>query len=251
MPVPNYPDKHDEPAVLRPTHHVETDDGVPETVVLTYQPEFWDWLVAERSAGEIPVDAPFAFHRLAGVEERIGLTGDFGIGAPITAAVVEHLRERGAERFVVLGGAGVIHPDVAAEEALLVDEAVRDEGTSHHYLEPARTVAGSDDALAALEAAAVDSGVLTRIGATWTTDAIYRETRAEVDHYANDGVLCVEMEVAAVFAVARYHGLKAAALLAPFDSLCEDEWIADVGGPEERLERLLPVVSDAFGGESA
>lgn len=248
MAVPNYPDKHDEPAMLQPTHHVDAEHDVPETVVLTYQPDFWDWLVAEQSAGEIPVEAPFALHRLAGTDAVLGFAGDFGIGAPITAAVMENLRERGTERFVVLGGAGVLQSDVTGDEALLIEDAVRDEGTSHHYLEPARTVSGSADVLAALQQVATDRDIETRTGGTWTTDAIYRETRAEVDHYADEGVLSVEMEVAAVYAVAQYHGLEAGAVLAPFDSLADDEWVADVGGPEERLERLLPVVRDAFTG---
>lgn len=250
MTVPNYPDKHREKAMLRPEHHVDSEDEVPETVVLTYQPDFWDWLVAERLAGEIAVEAPFSVHGLEGNDDAIGFAGDFGIGAPITAAVVEHLCVRGTERFVVLGGCGVLQSDIRGDEALLVEDAIRDEGTSHHYLESARTVSGSEAVLAGLEATATDLDVPARVGTTWTTDAIYRETQAEVDHYASEGVLCVEMEVAAVFAVSRYRGLNAGAILAPFDSLCGDEWVADVGGPEEKLERLLPVVRRAFRGDS-
>jgi len=246
MPIPNYPDKHGEPAMLQPAHHVDADDDVPETVVLTYQPDFWDWLVAEQSAGEISVGAPFSFHRLTETDGTIGVAGEFGIGAPETAAIMEFLRARGAERFVVLGGAGVLQSDVTGDQALLIEDAVRDEGTSYHYLPSARTVSGSGTVLSSLQRAGADYDVDTRTGTTWTTDAIYRETRAEVDHYASEGVLAVEMEVAAVYAVARYHGVEAGAVLAPFDSLCGDEWTADVGGPEERLERLLPLVRDAF-----
>lgn len=247
MAVPNYTDKYGEPAMLRPDHHVDAEDEIPGTVVLTYQPDFWEWLVDEQSAGEITVGAPFSLHRLAGAADAIGFAGDFGIGAPITAAVVEHLRARGTDRFVVLGGCGVLQSDIDGDEALLIEDAVRDEGTSYHYLESARTVSGSEGVLTDLQDVATESDVPTRTGATWTTDAIYRETRAEVDHYAGEGVLCVEMEVAAVFAVARYHGLEAGAVLAPFDSLCGDEWVAEIGGPEERLERLLPIVRGSFG----
>lgn len=67
--------------MLQPAFHVD-DEDVPETVVMTHQPEFWDWLVAEQSAGEISVSAPFSVHRLAETGDSVGVAGDFGIGAP-------------------------------------------------------------------------------------------------------------------------------------------------------------------------
>jgi uridine phosphorylase len=69
-------------------------------------------------------------------------------------------------------------------------------------------------------------------GATWTIDAPFRETTEELRHYREDGVLTVEMEAAALFAVAQHRRFDAAAAFVLSDTLSDAEWIPDFGAPE-------------------
>lgn len=247
MTVPNYADKHGEPAVLTPERHLREGDldadWLPETVVLTFQSVVLE--AAADAAVETESVAFATMHVLEADGGRIGAIGDFGIGAPVTALVVEVLAALGVDTVLVLGGCGAIQPDVRGEEALLIEDAIRDEGVSHHYLEPARTVDATPAVVDALERTLDDAGIDHRVGRTWTTDALYRETVPEVEHYAEEGVLAVEMEVAALFALARYRDLDAGALLAPFDRVSLDGWVRRIDGAPQ-LARLLPVATAAL-----
>ena len=71
-----------------------------------------------------------------------------------------------------------------------------------------------------------------RTGNSWTIDTPYRETIDEVRHYQAEGVLCVEMEAAALFAVAEVRGLQLASAFVISDSLAELTWSSHFGSPE-------------------
>lgn len=250
MTVPNYGDKYDEPAHLTPEAHVrerrrdeQTDREFPDAVLVCFQRDFFDWLAATH--GE-PIETPDSNYRLLDLGDGLGAVGEFGIGAPAAAAEMEELIALGVETFLVLGGCATLQPDASGRELLLADRAIRDEGTSHHYLEPATYVEATPGLVEAVERAADDRGVPVRRGPTWTTDALFRETVAEVEHYADEGVLAVEMEAAALFAVAEYRNVEAAAGFAAFDCLTADEWQPYVDETENRLRRLYPVARDAL-----
>jgi uridine phosphorylase len=104
------------------------------------------------------------------------------------------------------------------------DRAVRDEGTSCHYLPPSRTVTASPDAVAAIERTLARSGVAFRRATTWTTDGVYRETPARIARRRAEGCATVEMEAAAFFAVARFRGKPLGQLLYAGDDLSGEAW---------------------------
>ena len=104
-----------------------------------------------------------------------------GVGAPLAAGFLEELIARGCRTFVACGGAGVLVPDVAVGHVIVPTAAVRDEGTSYHYLPASRTVEPSSLAVDAIVATAERHGVPHVRGSTWTIDAFYRETRGKVD----------------------------------------------------------------------
>ena len=136
-----------------------------------------------------------------------------GVGAPLAAAFLEELIPRGGRAFVACGGAGVLVPELAVGHVMVPTTAVRDEGTSYHYLPPSRTVDPSPVAQAAILDVLRERDVPFVEGATWTTDAIYRETRTKAAARVAEGCISVEMEAAALFAVAsvprRDHGTAA------------------------------------------
>ncbi len=147
-----------------------------------------------------------------------------GVGAPLAAGYLEELIALGGRQFIACGGAGVIIPEVAVGHLVVPTHAVRDEGTSYHYLPPTREVAAAPAAVAALEAALTADGVAYLTGKTWTTDGIYRETPGKIARRKAEGCLTVEMEAAAFFAVAEFRGVPFGQLLYCGDDVSGAEW---------------------------
>jgi uridine phosphorylase len=147
-----------------------------------------------------------------------------GVGAPLAAGFLEELIARGCRSFVACGGAGVLVPDVALGHVIVPTSAVRDEGTSYHYLPASRTAEPSPAAVEAIVAAAGRHGMPHVTGATWTIDAYYRETRDKLEARVEEGCLTVEMEAAALFAVAAFRGVTLGQVLYAGDDLSGDAW---------------------------
>jgi uridine phosphorylase len=212
--IPNYGDKYGAEALFSPAEVVGTEGeglpDVPPAVVLGYQPKLTEFV--ERRA-----DSPVRIVRsqyLYPVTETVGYVPvhEWGTGAPISAMVTENVIAAGAAAVVLLGGAAGLQTDVPPDAAVLPTDAIRDEGVSYHYVpgdEPvtpaASLVDGLDDALS-------EAGFETRRGTTWTTSAFYRETVPEVRAYGDDGVVTLDMESAAIWAVCRYRGVDTASI---------------------------------------
>ena len=147
-----------------------------------------------------------------------------GVGAPLAAAFLEQAIARGCRRFAVCGGAGALVPELALGHVIVPTAAIRDEGTSYHYLAPSREVEPAPSAVDAATTMLGERDVPFIAGKTWSTDGIYRETRARTARRREEGCLVVEMEAAALFAVARFRGVPLVYLLYAGDSLAGEEW---------------------------
>jgi uridine phosphorylase len=133
---------------------------------------------------------------------EIGVVG-LAVGAPFAVLVAEQLFASGCQLLLSVTSAGQIVPRGPTPYFVLIDRALRDEGTSHHYLPPA-LFAEADPALADRAFHAMpDLPVLMHRGTSWTTDAPYRETEDAIAAAAEHGALAVEMEAAALYAFAR------------------------------------------------
>ena len=147
-----------------------------------------------------------------------------GVGAPLAAAMLEEVIALGCRKFIACGGAGVLDGSLVVGHPVVVTAAVRDEGTSYHYLPASREVQASIEGVAALEAVLSAHSIEYVAGKTWTTDAIYRETAAKMQRRRAEGCLVVEMEAAAFFAVAQFRRVAFAQLLYGGDDLSGAEW---------------------------
>jgi uridine phosphorylase len=147
-----------------------------------------------------------------------------GVGAPLAAGFLEELIALGCTKFIACGGAGVLNGDLAVGHLVIPTSAVRDEGTSYHYLPPGREVAPSPEGVAAIEAVLTERQVPYVKGKTWTTDALYRETPGKVARRRAEGCITVEMEASAFFAVAQFRGVTFAQILYSGDDLSGAEW---------------------------
>jgi uridine phosphorylase len=147
-----------------------------------------------------------------------------GPGAPATAICVEELAALGARRFVIVGLAGSLKPELRAGARVLCTKALRDEGTSHHYTRPSRYAHPTRELTGRLAKAMRRQGAPFTSGPTWTIDAPYRETVPEILRYRRAGIVTVEMEASALFTVARHLRCEAAALFVISDHLDETGW---------------------------
>ena len=256
---PNFAGKHALDAVFSPGEAVAQflQDGelvVPRTVVLTYQAAVPRYLSEQGNR----VLEGWPLGRLWVVErpgrELVGVLGGFGIGAPAAALVLELLIVLGAQRFVSLGAAGCLQPEIGLGEVVVASAAVRDEGLSHHYLPIERFAHPSPELTRHLARTLETRGVDYHRGPTWTIDAIFRETVAEARSYQAEGIVTVDMEAAALFTVASYRGVQLASAFVVSDHLLAAErWTHILGSRQlaHGLETLLEAALDTLGAPEA
>jgi uridine phosphorylase len=171
-----------------------------------------------------------------------------GFGAPIAVALVERFISRGADTIINLGIAGTLQPYVNIGDIVVCDKAIRDEGTSYHYLPPARYSQASPELTAAIQQELKKKGTLYHTGASWTTDAPYRETVVEVKHFQSEGILTVDMEASALFAVGEFRRVQTGSIFTISDSLADLEWKPAFQSEETAagLETILNVSIDVL-----
>lgn len=167
---------------------------------------------------------------------------NFGHGAPAMAMKVEVLIALGVKEFVFIGLAGSLQEEVQPGDLVVCDEALCDDGTSPCYV-ATETARPSKTLLTKLEQALKANKQNFHIGRNWTTDAIFRETKAEIKHYQTHNVLTVEMETAAFYAVCQKCKVKGVAAFGVSDKLYEYKWETHFG--ERAVYRTLEVLFDA------
>lgn len=146
------------------------------------------------------------------------------LGAPGAAGSMEELHAKGIESFVYFGCCGVLRHDIADGHLIVPTAAIRDEGTSFHYLAPADEIVVQEKQVNIMEASMRKLGLPYVKGKTWTTDAFYRETPQKIEKAKSMGAICVEMECAALASVAQYRGFSFAQFFWSADNLDAPEW---------------------------
>jgi purine-nucleoside phosphorylase len=148
------------------------------------------------------------------------------VGAPYAVMILEVLRAWGVQRSFFVGWCGSIDRGVRIGDLIVPTGAWIDEGTSPHYGQPAEFVAAPDQKLqAVLQQGLRRRRITFHSGSIWTTDAIFRETREQIDRFQGLGALAVEMEVSALFSAAVFYGFPLAALLTVSDELFTHHWL--------------------------
>lgn len=135
--------------------------------------------------------------------QAIGIIGQ-AVGASFAVLVAEQMFASGCELLMSITSAGTITPPPDGKQFILIKEALRDEGTSYHYLppdEPARLNRALLDKLTPLRS---DPELSLGVGKSWTTDAPYREMQTAIDNAEQKEITAVEMEAAALYAFAEY-----------------------------------------------
>jgi len=155
--------------------------------------------------------------------------------------LAEELVVMGARRFVTLTWGGMLQADLKAGDIVVCNRAIRDDGTSHHYLPHAKYIEADVQLVDQLAEAIRARGASCTIGPTWTTDAPYRETLEEIKQYQAEGVKTVEMESAGLFTVGQVRGVQTASIVVGMDSLAEYKWRVP-----ERLDDIMRSLEIAY-----
>ena len=147
------------------------------------------------------------------------------IGAPYAVILFENLIAWGVKRLLFFGWGGAIDPDIRIGDVVLASGAIVDEGTSPHYgTKEHAVVKASDEFIREIGKALKTGGLDFHQGLAWTTDAIFRETGEKLTKFQKAGALAVEMELSALFSVARFRGVEAAGILVVSDELASSKW---------------------------
>ncbi|MEU9416025.1 nucleoside phosphorylase [Streptomyces sp. NPDC048272] len=248
--IPLFGAKYGQESVTDPAGHAEWVRGFdPEAsledvagVVMLYQRRLLDHALGVYRWRERPRWTRGGLFLLEHDAQTVAVCGGFGLGAPAAVLVMEQLISLGARRVVTVGTAAGMQSELGPGSLVLCEGALRDEGTSHHYLPPRRTAAAAlnlTDRLGSLLPSAVR-------GMVWTTDAPYRQTRAEVAVYEKALVLAADMEAAALFTVAEYRQVEAAAVVAVADSLVKPGPRQHRPETEKALQRALSAAVQAL-----
>ena len=128
------------------------------------------------------------------------------VGAAFAVLVTEELFASSCGLLLSMTSAGQILPVQAPPYFIIIERALRDEGTSDHYLPPTDYSVADPDLVELARASLTTAGMTVQVGATWTTDAPFRETTEAITAAREAGVLAVEMEAAALYAFARARG---------------------------------------------
>jgi len=227
--------------------------ALPPTMVATFQGGAYKRLLeraglVEASAREQAQPAGIALRGESGVGSVDGVpvrVTRLRVGAPAAALALEGAIVRGVRNVLVVGSAGSLQRDLPVGSTVIVTAAEREDGTSHHYLPAGEVVSADPDLTERLEAAARARGAAPVRGRSWTIDAPYRETVAAIRRHREAGVAAVEMEAAAIFAVARVRGIRAALIVAVSDTLFA-EWLPGFDDPVylEALTRAADAAMD-------
>jgi uridine phosphorylase len=181
--------------------------------------------------------------------QSVGIVG-CAVGAPFAVLIAEQLFASGCRFLVSLTSAGRITGAERPPYFVIIDRALRDEGTSYHYA-AAADYAEADAMLIELARAALrDKEIPNIVGPSWTTDAPFRETAEAIAAAQSKGVLAVEMEAAALYAFARAAGVRVLCLAAVTNVMGQVEQDfekGDLDGAAAALTLLEAIAASAVG----
>ena len=247
IPILEYDDS--KTAVIMPTHE-NLDIKLPEKAVYAFLEDVIDECARMYNlapvAHFISVTKKYPIYVMDYKGEQICLCQAPMGSAPATQ-ILDWLIGYGVKKVITAGSCGAL-VDLPENMFLVPTKALRDEGTSYHYLPPSRYVDINNSVLKSIEHAMNELGLPYIECVTWTTDGFYRETREKIEYRVEEGCSVVEMECAALAACAQFRGIDFGQILFTADTLAnvdaydEREWGSD--SFEKALAICLDIVRE-------
>lgn len=244
----------DAPSVFRPENLLREarrqkglpDEAVPELCVLDPDGDMVGYLrrigAARRHRGWACYHSEMDVAEWEGL--RLGIVGRV-VGAPYAVVVAEQMFAAGCRFLISISSAGQLAPCGPPPYHILIERALRDEGTSHHYLPPGRFSEADPALVARIAPALANLPEPVHRGAVWTTDAPYRETEAAVAAHRDAGLLAVEMEAAALYAFARARETPVLCFAHVTNQMAQKEGDFEKGEADGALDSLALVTAAA------
>lgn len=212
-------------SVVKPENFAPKDLGFVRFVIIVFVRRVYEWMkaaildriIVEKEENIIGAKRFFA------TKEGLAVFHSY-FGAPATVALAEALIAAGIKNMLIFGEAGSISSEVDIGQIVVPTFAIREEGTSYHYLPQNVEAKPSRKLLKNIRELLREIGVPFKEGGVWTTDAPFRETMTKVLTYSKAGILAVEMECSALFCLSTYRRTNCAALLIITDTLWEGKW---------------------------
>jgi uridine phosphorylase len=166
------------------------------------------------------------------------------IGGSYAVLIAEQLQAAGAKLIIGLTSAGRVSPELPLPCLVVATSAIRDEGTSYHYLPPSKEVVCNSQVVPMLERELITTGWTIRSGKVWTTDAPYRESTVQLEKWSREGVLAVEMQAASLFAFGEARQASVASIAMVSNAVDHSGKQFDTGSQEDGL-RILKGIARA------
>lgn len=219
-------------AIFNPDTFVKNIEGFPKTAVSIFSKTLIDDIVQtykpEKIAEIENATAVFPVYKVKvhGVDLAVYQSP---VGAPACVANYEEIIAMGVENLLLVGCCGCLEADIEDFSIIIPDSAIRDEGTSYHYLPANDEIVLNEKCVNIVEDFIKSKNINYRKGKTWTTDAVYRETKTKTERRKAQGAITVEMECASMASVAQFRGVN----------FCQFFYAADNLGGEEYDPRSL------------
>jgi len=179
-------------------------------------------------------------------DPRIGIVG-CAVGAPFAVLVAEELFASGCQFLVSIASAGKLDADRILPEVILIDRALRGDGTSHAYVPSSAAIDVGPCLIEAVSRGLDAAGIVVARGTAWTTDAPFRETPAALASAREAGAIVVEMEAAALYAFGEARQRPVACFSHITNTMAVSEGDFEKG-PANGAERALKVAAAAARG---
>ncbi len=244
LPTPSSGDQ--DQALINPTREPGEAPVSPRVILAFTRPDYQSLCRVSHATGPPRYLWDCGVHEGSWGGKGITVAGP-ALGAPYAVMVLERLIALGAKVVLALGWCGSLQNHIKVGSLVIPTAAVSGDGTSRHYL-PTNMQPAPHPGLCRLLQSQLQAADLPRhFGPIWTTDAFYRETPEQVRHYQAQGVLGVDLELAALFAVGQYRQVAVAGLLVVADELADLAWRPGFRSPAFRQGRrdAARVVLDA------
>ena len=218
---------NDKNAFINPKDVIEKIPDFPEVCVTTFSEGIIKEIAADEKTRQIAVlysangELPVYEINYKGIRTAVYLSR---VGAPACVAGMEEIIAMGAEKIVMFGSCGILDEKAGDGKIIIPVSAVRDEGTSYHYLPAGDEVYADEYTVQIFRNCLKEYKVPYTEGKTWTTDAIYRETPGLIKERKKQGCIAVEMECSAAMALAKFRNIPFVQFLYGADSLDGEQW---------------------------
>ncbi len=214
-------------AVINPSDVYEKIEGMPSVAICCYSYKTFNKL-AKFFNGEVITELTSAngaspIYRILYKDKKFALFMN-RVGAPMSVGTLEEVYQMGIEKTIIFGSCGVLDKSIKTFSIILPNSAIRDEGTSYHYLSVSDEIATNRKYLETFKKLLDELEISYIVGKTWTIDAFYRETEKKVALRKEQGCICVEMEASANEALAQFRNKDIIQFFYAADNLDAEKW---------------------------